>query len=59
MRQALLASGLAGASAFVVVGTAAALVHRHRHGIGHRYLWGVLVIAMLAALYQYLNYIGR
>ena len=57
--QALLAAIIAGALSFMVLGVLADLVHRWRHGSSRRYLWGVAVIAVLVAVYEYLNYLGR
>lgn len=59
MNQAILAAGFAGLGVFIIVGIFSTLVHRLRHGQGHRYLWGVAIIAILMAAYEYLNYLGR
>lgn len=59
MKQAILAAALMGTAVFIVLGTLTTIVHRLRHGLGRRYLWGVAVIAILLATYEYLNYLGR
>lgn len=59
LAQALLAAVIAGAGSFIVLAAVTTIIHHHRNGLTHRYLWGVAVAAILIAIYEFINYLGR
>jgi hypothetical protein len=56
--QALLAAAVAFAVSFIIFGLIAWVIHKLRHSRAP-FWWGVLVAALLVAVYAYFNYLGR
>lgn len=57
--DALLAAGLAFVLSFIVLSLVLLVVHKLTKNADRSYLWGVLIFALLAALYAYSTSVGR